>query len=325
MPEFKAHERRLQLHRLLARKEKKVVAAQIAKEWACSERTIRRDLNAMRDDHKQPIEYDPVDGTWRYADGKEVVELPAMVISTDDRRALLFSLQAAAQFEGTPVCEQVRRVYTALLATLPPEQATRFERMMKSVRFTGPPTPPISKTVWDVLLLALEEGSTVHMTYRDGNTGQPFARDVDPYGLTMRDRRWLLLAYCHYKEKVRAFALPRIVKIESTDRFFEIPKGFMDAYMANAFDGMQTTGPSVRFVLRIHHDAPPYIGERPWIEGESRRRDADGNTIVEFRTPAVAFVEREVCACAGMVEVLEPAESRQSLRNWGKGLAAAHK
>jgi len=192
MNRWKSLHHRLELHRLLSGG-KTVVASQLAKEWECNERTVRRALTCMRDEYNLPLEYDPVNATWRYTG--QVDEIPAVLVSHEDRRALLFSLQAAAQFEGTPVTGQIRRLYQALLDTLPPEQLTGFQRMMENVRFTGPLISPIKKEVWDVLLLCLEARETMSITYTDATYGHTSHRDVDPYGLIMRDRRWLLVAY----------------------------------------------------------------------------------------------------------------------------------
>lgn len=321
MASMTRQQRRRELHRLLSRR-KKVVASHLANEWGCDERTIRRDLQAMRDVERLPLEYDPLDQTWRYTG--DVVQIEPVLISAEDRRALLFSLQAASQFEGTPVCDQIRWVYQAFLSTLPPERATRFQRMMSSVRFTGPRTPQIQKQVWDAVLLCLEARETMHITYTDGYYGSTTQRDIDPYGLMMRDRRWILVAYCHRRQEVATFSLCRIIDAKGTDAHFNMPRDFMDHYLADAFDGMQSTGEKVKVALRICTDAPKFVQDRQWSDNEVRRRDERGHVLVEFQTAALFAVEREVRAEEGWVEILQPAESRERLRNAGVAIAKAH-
>jgi len=311
MSDWKPEQRRWELHRLLSGG-RKVVASRQAQLWGCNERTVRRTLAYMRDEYNLPLEYDPIDTTWRYT--RQVDEVPAVLVSSEDRRALLFSLQAAAQFEGTPVSGQIRRLYEALLATLPPERATRFERMMKCVRFTGPPVPVIKKEVWDVLLLCLEDHATMSITYTDGTHGRTTEREVDPYGLLMRDRRWHLVAYCHRAKDVLTFSPQRISRASCTDRWFAMPQGFMDQYLADNFDGWQSTGDKVKVVLRVAKDAPPYVQDRQWSRSETRRRDTQGNVIIEFQASALFAIEREVRAEGGYVEVLEPVGCRETLR-----------
>ncbi len=118
MTDWTSQQRRLELQRLLSLG-KPVVASDLANEWHCSERTVRRDLRDLRDFDHLPIEYDRLEQTWYYT--REVAHLPAMLVDAEDRRALLFSLQVAAQFENTPLCESARRLSRKLLDTLPPE------------------------------------------------------------------------------------------------------------------------------------------------------------------------------------------------------------
>jgi len=322
MADLTQQQRRMELHRMLSRRSR-VVASQLAKQWCCDERTVRRDLQAMRDVDHVPLEYDPLDQTWLYLG--EVIQIHPILVSEEDRRALLFSLQATSQLDGTPVRGQIQRLYEALLATLPPEPAARFQRMMKSVRFTGPRTPHIKKEVWDSLLLCMEARKTVRVTYTDGYYGSTTQRELDPYGLIMRDRRWILVAYCHRRRGVLTFSLHRLADAQGTGTSFNMPKSFMDNYLADAFDGMQSTGTKVKVVLRIRNDAPKFVQDRQWSERESRLRDAQGRVVVRFQTAALFAVEREVRAEEGWVEILEPVESRERLRMAGIAIAKAHR
>jgi len=322
MKELPAQQRRMILHRRLTAG-RPVIAAEVAKEWGCSERTVRRMLMDMRDIDRLPVEFDRVEQTWRYT--RPVAQIEPLLVDVQDRRALLFSLQAAAQLEGTPVTEQVRRLYQTLLNTLPPEQVTSFQQMMESVRFTGPLIPPIKLEVWNVLLLCLEARETMNITYTDASYGRTTQRDVDPYGLIMRDRRWHLVAYCHRQQDVLTFSPQRIARAASTDRPFTMPARFMDQYLADNFDGWQSNAEKVKIVLRVAKDAPRYVHERQWSRNESRRPDDQGNTIIEFHASAFFAIEREVRAEGGYVEVLEPAHCRQELRRTAMAIARRHR
>jgi predicted DNA-binding transcriptional regulator YafY len=276
----------------------------------------------MRDHENLPIKYDRATRAWTCS--SVIVQFDPLLISTEDRRALLFSLQAAAQFDSTPIHARARRLYDSLLATLPPESATDFKRMMQSVRFTGPEQPQIKPEVWNTVLLSLEARETLNITYTDGYRGRTTPREIDPYGLIMRDRRWILVAYCHRCRDVLTFSLHRILRAQITDKRFTRPLRFMDTYLATAFDGYQSTGKLNQIALRVRKDAPPFVHQRQWSPHESRRRDRQGNDIIEFETPALFAVEREVLAEGGHVEFLKPLQSRQRLRDSARTMALTH-
>ena len=316
--EWTQEQRRFELRRLLSH-EKPVVAKKLADAWGCNERTIRRDLLQMRDIGGLPITFNRKENFWYYT--HQVDEIPAMLLKSEDRRAMLFSLRATAQLEDTPVCNQVQHIYEQLLATLPPERATDFKNMMKSVRFVGPSIKPVSKAIWDVVLLCLEARESMHIEYVDGLYESKTNRKVDPYGLIMRDRRWNLVAYCHYYKMILTFSLNRIISAVATDDSFKKPALSMDQFMADHFDGYQTTGEKLNFVLRIAADAPPYVRDRIWSENEKRTIDRAGNMIVKFKTAAIFAVEREVLANCPLVEIAEPESIRASVRGKVEQLA----
>ena len=299
-----------------------VVAVELARKFECNEITVRRLIKSLRVNDGLKIIQDRKLGTYRLTD--DVMELPKMVVSREDRRALLFSLQMAAQFEDTPVCDGIRLIYRNLLATLPPEQVTDHERTMKCVRFTGPRVPRISPKVWNTLLLCLEAHETARITYRDGWHGRIREREIDPYGLLMCNRAWILVAYCHRSNRTLTFSPHRIMEIEATETSFKPPKDFMDGFLADAFDGMQSVGEKTRVKLRIDKEAPRFILERIWSEHESRSEDEQGNTLVCFSTPALFALEREIMADAGWVEVVEPGESRERIREAVQRLGEWH-
>ena len=276
----------------------------------------------MKTAENLPVEYDRISKTWKSS--STILDLDPISVTSEDRRALLFSLAAAGQLEGTPVCRQIHRLYRALLDNLPPEKVTQFEKMMSSVRFTGPTISAIRPDVWANILLCLEARESMAIVYVSGIDGKSRPRQVDPYGLLMRDRHWILIAYCHRCGEVITFAVHRITKASSTDRSFQMPAKFMDQCMAGAFDGWVATGKTTKITLRIAKDAPLYVLDRIWSGNETRSHDRQGNTLVNFQTTALFAVEREVRANAGLVEVLRPHALRQRLRDDGSAIARAH-
>jgi len=132
------------------------------------------------------------------------------------------------------------------------------------------------------------------------------------------------VAYCHLREQVRTFALFRIAAAQCADTPFHTPRNFMQYCLADAFDGLQSTGEPVRVVFRIGKDAPLFIRDRQWSTHERRTAAPDGTVRIEFQTAALFAVEREIRAADGWVELLEPAESRARLRIGGQAIAKAH-
>lgn len=292
---------------------RRVVAVEAARELGVDERTIRRDLKeVLAGEYGLPVRYDRRDRVWYYEG--EVASLPGTMVSTADRLALLIGLHAADQFRGTPIHAQLADMYRRLLDLLPPETRTCYEAMAKKIRFEGPPIDPVPRRIWDTLLNALEEPTTLQMVYQTGRSGATGERRLDPYGLIARHREWYVVGWDHHRKAVRTFLLSRIRSMEDTGESFSPRDGFdLDTYLSTAVDSHQSTGPVHRVKLRFSKDAAAYGEEYRSNQTQKISRDSQGRIIVEFDTGALYAVERDVLAWGGRVEVLGPKELRESV------------
>ncbi len=150
---------------------RRVVAAEAAREFGVDERTVRRDLKeVLAGKYRLPVRYDRHQRAWYYEG--EVTSLPGTMVSTADRLALLIGLHAAEQFKGTPVHAQLADMYRRLLDLLPPETRTGYQVMAKKIRFEGPPVDPVPRQIWDTLLNALEEPTTLRPEHGADSPGE---------------------------------------------------------------------------------------------------------------------------------------------------------
>jgi len=306
------------------RQGRRVVAKDAAEELGVDERTIRRDLKEiMEGEWKLPIRYDRSQRVWFY-DGDSTA-LPATIISSADRLALLLSLQSVEQYRGTPLYGQLKALYARLLELLMPESRTSYETLAAKIRFEGPPLSPIASDVWNTLLNSLETKETVKITYKTGRSGETRKRSVDPYGLVCRHRDWYLIGWDHYRRGVRTFFLPRIAAIEYTEKTFRLRGGFvLDKYLSTAVDSHQSTGPIHHVVLRFNKESANLGEEFEWNATQRISHDAEGRVVVEFDTGALYAVERQILGFGGKAEVLSPGELRCSVRAIAAKLCDIH-
>lgn len=314
-------QRSIELHRRL-KAHGSFVLKDLAREWNCSTKSIYRTIETMRAGGLQ-LEFDPIDQRWRYTG--EVVEVPVTLITDEDRRALLFSLRAAALLDGLPIRPRIENVYKVLLNTLSAEKANCFSKAMQRVHFAGPRPSQIAPGVWDMVLLSLEARTTMHIHYTDGAFGSNTQRDLDPYALIMRDRRWILVGHCHWAKDIRTFALHRITAAETSESAFCVSDSQIEEYLSAGFAGYPSSSKPQTIRLRIPSAAPPFVKEKCWSETEKRTVDAQGNLQIEFRTAAVWAVERDILAEGGHVEILLPPEARARVRAAATRMAQSHK
>lgn len=298
-------------------------AVALARDFEVDERTIRRDLEYMRDQLRMPLEYERHRRTWYYSE--PAGDLSATLVSIKDRVALLVAQQAVEQFAGTPWYEQLKNAMARIIEALPQETVTEFQRVAERIRFEGSPLPPLSSAVWNEICDCIELSETIQIDYKTGHSGEQREREVDPYGLVVRNREWFLIAWDHYRNGVRTFFLPRIKSAESTDRAFKVKDGFdLDEYLATSVDSHQSTGPIYDVKLRFTAEATPAGEDFIWNRNEKKYKDKQGRLVLEFRTGALYAVQRHVLSWGGGVEVMGPEELRKSVEAAARAISAAH-
>jgi predicted DNA-binding transcriptional regulator YafY len=306
------------------REKRRIVAKTAAAELGVDEKTVRRDLTrVLRDRYRLPVAYDRAAKVWFYS--SDAAPLPATLVSGADRLALLLSLQAAEQFRGTPIHDRLVALHGRLLETMGADTRAGYAALAAKVRFEGPPVPPLSTAVWQTVLGAVDEGTTLSFVYRTGRDGQVRRRQVDPYVLVVRHREWYLVGHDHLRNEVRTFYLPRMSDVTDTGEPFKVRRGWsLVEYLSTAVDGHQSTGPVHHVVLRFDADAA-HLGEGyVWNATQRVSRDAQGRVVVEFDTGALYAVERQVLAWGGRVTVIRPAELTQAVAACASRITSAH-
>lgn len=216
-------------------------------------------------------------------------------------------------------------MYERMLEALPPESATRYNTVIKKIRFAGPPGPPIRSAIWTTLINALEEPETLRMTYVTASTGQCKVREIDPYLMIVRHRDWFIVARDHDSGGVRTFLLRRIQALEGTEKSFKVSRDFnADDYLATSFEGDQSDGPLHHVKLRFLPEAAQYGREFVSNAAQKTMELPDSSVVVEFETSALYVVLRNVLAWGGKVEVLKPRELRKEVALRSQQVTDAH-
>jgi predicted DNA-binding transcriptional regulator YafY len=81
---------------------------------------------------------------------------------------------------------------------------------------------------------AIADRRTVQMRYLSASRGKSGRREVDPYHLWYAAGGLYLIGYCRRRRDVRMFAVERICSLTITDHPYQLPLGFVEAYVQAA-------------------------------------------------------------------------------------------
>ncbi len=204
---------------LLLQQRQRVTAAMVAEELEISERTARRDLEALCIAGLPVYSERGRGGGWRLLGGGRT-DLSGL--TAPEARALF--LVAGPASAATP---ELKAALRKLVRALPESFRSSAEAAASSVVLDphgwGRNRPTYRPRYLDVLQEATTEGEQVHLGYSD-RAGNATVRTVHPLGLAQKGTTWYLLAGT--EEGLRTFRVSRVKSVELTGEPVVRPEGF---------------------------------------------------------------------------------------------------
>jgi predicted DNA-binding transcriptional regulator YafY len=305
---------------LLLQARGQVTAAEMAEELEVSERTARRDLEALGMAGVPIYSQQGRNGGWRLAGGGRT-DLSGLTAS--EARAL-FLVAGPSPVSATP---QVKAALRKLVRALPEPLRARAEAASAAMvvdpggwdGYVRPQPPP---PLLDAVQSAVVEGQQVTLGYVARNK-EPSTRVVHPLGLAAKGTTWYLVA--DTDAGLRTFRVDRMTSVEPTGDAVVRPEGFE---LAQAWRLISDEIEQRRTPLRAVALASAEIaGVLPWIFGNRVRigpAGDDGRVEIELRGHHLDSLAHDVAGFGNEVEVVEPDELRQRLRDVGHALVATY-
>jgi predicted DNA-binding transcriptional regulator YafY len=205
----------------------------IADRLGVSERTVRRDVDRLRELGYRIRAVMGPDGGYRLEPG---ADLPPLLFDDEQAVALAVALRVAAA-SGAGVGEGALRALSSVRQVLPARLRARVDGV--DVTVVGPPDAAVDPEVLLVLGAAARDREVLRASYPD-REGSLQRRRVEPHHVVTRGGRWYLVAYDLDRADWRTFRVDRLVPhLPSGPRFVprDVPGGDVAAYVVGRFRG----------------------------------------------------------------------------------------
>jgi len=303
---------------LLLQARGQVTAAEVAVELEVSERTARRDLEALGMAGLPVYSLQGRNGGWRLAGGGRT-DLSGL--SADEARALF--LVAGPSSSATP---EVKAALRKLVRALP-EPLRRGAEAASAAVVVDPhgwdrPAPRRPPAHLDEVQRAVIEGEQLTLGYVARDRAIT-TRVVHPLGLAAKGTTWYLVA--DTASGLRTFRVDRILSVVAKGQAVVRPAGFN---LAEAWRLIAEEVEHRRTPLVARAVADPdavwlcraVFGTRVQIGPP----DPDGRVALDIRASSAAALAGEIAGLGTRVEVLDPPEVRAQLAAIGEGLHALY-
>jgi predicted DNA-binding transcriptional regulator YafY len=295
--------------------------AELAERLEVSERTLRRDIDRLRE-----LGY-PVDATRGTEGGYQLAagsQLPPLLLDDDEAVAIAVGLRSAAGNSVDGIEETSVRALAKLEQVLPARLRSRIgalQQFSEPLAWTGG-GPTIDPSDLTEIAGACRDAVRLRFDYerRDGEFG---GRMVEPHRLVSAGRRWYLVAWDVDREDWRTFRVDRMVEPKALTRPFtprELPDGVDAAQFVEA--GIQTMSSVAEAVITVEASAEEVEATRIMAH-TSVEAVAGGRTRVRLQAEEIEWLAVAIAALPFPVEVHEPPELVAAVRSMGERLLAA--
>lgn len=181
---------------------------------------------------------------------------------------------------------------------------------------------PSSERFLTDIISAMRDFRVISLCYQGFRHPEPFCFNVRPYCVKYFKQRWYLLGDSDLG--LRIYSLDRFVDMEELEEHFEIPKGFdAEEYFGNYFGVIIGEEPE-DVKIRVVPDQVKYFRTLPLHGSQRETVQEDGSSVFSYHiAPTLDFVQ-EILSHGADVEVLEPAELRESIADIIAGMASRY-
>lgn len=181
---------------------------------------------------------------------------------------------------------------------------------------------PSSERFLTDIISAMRDFRAISLCYQGFRHPEPFCFNVRPYCVKYFKQRWYMLGDSDLG--LRIYSLDRFVDMEELEEHFEIPKGFdAEEYFGNYFGVIIGEEPE-DVKIRVVPDQVKYFRTLPLHGSQRETVQEDGSSVFSYHiAPTLDFVQ-EILSHGADVEVLEPAELRESIADIIAGMASRY-
>jgi predicted DNA-binding transcriptional regulator YafY len=288
-------------------------AQDLAEEHDVTERTIRRDIEALQE-AGFPLYDERSDGhkVWRLVEGYK--QKLTQTFTLAELAALYFGKNLLSFLGGAPFAQDLESAFVKIREALPSRSLPYLARIQEL--FSARPDPWKDYSGKQDVIAALIDATLhqrqVEIAYFSFNSRKTKTYTLDPYRVVYYHGGLYLYAHAHEYGEVRTFAVERIQKIAVLDANFETPKNFNVSEYAKGAFGI-AGGKPVAVEIAFDAEIAGYIRERVWHESQTLEEGPQGSVVLRMSVAPGWELKSWIKGFLPHVRVVQPASLRDEI------------
>jgi proteasome accessory factor C len=317
-------DRLYQLHTILASRRTPIPLADLMERLECSEATVYRLINELRDRLGAPISLDKGLGGYRYApgpDGREY-QLPGLWFSARELQALVM-LQKLLSSLGPGLLAEHLAPIGARIEELIRHKRLNLGEVGSRIRLLTLAARPLSAS-FQVAAGATLQRRKLRIRYHSRSKDQQTERVISPQRLVYYRDNWYLDAWDHLREALRSFSVDRIRDArELPEPAAEPPSAQLEEHYASAY-GIFAGKANRTAVLRFSAERARWVADERWHPQQAGQFLTDGRYELRFPYRDPRELVMDVLRHGSEVEVVGPEALRAEVKAALEGALARY-
>jgi predicted DNA-binding transcriptional regulator YafY len=295
-----------------------VALQDVVETFACDYRTAQRMLRALEDVFPGVVTHQDASRRkfWRLP-GRTAQIVFAQGLREPELTALEIAIRHADREGAAEDAGHLRRLRDRLIAAMPAFDARRAETdaeaLLVAHGFASRPGPRVRSApgLLETIAEALKAPFRLAFDYPAGGAGMR-ARLVEPYGLLLGTRRYLVAREVDGDGRWRHFRLDRIAEARATGASFARDPGFdLEAHAARAFGSYHDDREYGEVIWRFSAAAASVAREFVFHPRQEMTEGPDGTLTVRFHAAGHLEMAWHLYQWGAEVEILAPERLRQ--------------
>ena len=308
--------RQLKLLRQLSTSRRGCCVRDLAIENEVSERSIRRDLEALEIAGFQLGSAFGDDGLkyWRLEGGSG---LPVPNLDIGETAALYLGRRFLEPLAGTALWEFAQSAIIKLRQHFNPDSLKYLESLASTVHETtfGGSDYSERADLIDGLMIGINESRITRLLYHPLSSETPKEYELQPLGLIWHRATLYLVASTVAQPEPRHFKVDRIRDASVLVETFTRPAEFdLEMHLQNCLGVYQTNAPLTEVRIRFSSEVARYVTEHRWHHSQQIEEQPDGSLVVVLQLSDLTEVKSWVLSFGANAEVLSPGSLLDSVK-----------
>ncbi len=304
------------LHSLLSNHRYPVALKKIQENLECSRATADRVIETLRDYLDAPLEYDRKANGYFYNQSSSCkrYELPGLWFNAEELHGLLICQQILQNITPGILSQQIASLEQRIAEMLSRENSPQ-PVLADKIYF-----PSIGRRLSDDgqfkrIATGLFSGRTLQIHYRSRGDNVITKRTIFPQKLVYYRENWYLVAYCHYRNQLRLFAVDRIFAVQVQDNVIKvIPQKQLDEFIHASYGIFSGKAEQIA-ILEFSKERAKWVAEEHWHPEQQGKWLEDGRYQLSLPFSDSRELIMDILKHGSDVEVIAPGFLRQAVKD----------